>query len=293
MREPIDPGTSIGSVRLTVADLERATEFYEQALGLRTLDRSEGAVRLGADPGRPLVELDGAPSAPPAPARSTGLFHLAILVPNRAELARAVRRVMDAGWRFTGAADHLVSEALYLDDPEGNGIEVYRDRPREEWTYTGGELRMGTVALDLDGLIGQLPAGASDDGISAGTVMGHVHLRVADLAASEAFYSGVLGFEVTVRSYPGALFVSAGGYHHHIGMNTWAGEGAPRPPDRARGLRWFQVLLPDRALAQVSQRLAAAGVAAESRRQGLLVTDPAGNRLLLSAVPATVTPPRG
>ncbi|MGI8597046.1 MAG: VOC family protein [Thermoleophilaceae bacterium] len=167
--------------------------------------------------------------APPPPRWSSGLFHLALLVPSRAELARAVRRVTGAGGRFTGASDHLVSEALYLNDPEGNGIEIYRDRPREEWEHTGGEVRMSTLALDLDAVMAELPAGDGPDGMPPGTVMGHVHLSVADLAETESFYADVLGFDVTVRSYPGALFLSAGGYHHHVGANTWTSAGVPAP----------------------------------------------------------------
>jgi catechol 2,3-dioxygenase len=247
----------IGAVRLRVADVERVRAYYERAIGLRTLDRDGDVVRLGAD--APLVELVGDPSAPPAPARSTGLFHLAILVPSRPDLARAVQRVVAAGERFTGASDHFVSEALYLRDPEGNGIEIYRDRPRSEWEYEpDGELRMGTVALDLDSVMAELPQDG-DGGMPDGTVIGHVHLHVADLGPAEEFYAGELGLDVTVRSYPGALFLSDGGYHHHVGLNTWAGEGAPPPPPGSRGLEWFEL-----------------------RRPGAgLVSDPSGNRVLL------------
>jgi catechol 2,3-dioxygenase len=152
--------------------------------------------------------------------------------------------VVGSGERFTGASDHFVSEALYLRDPEGNGIEIYRDRPRAEWEYeANGELRMGTVALDLDPIMAELPPG-DDPGMPAGTVMGHVHLHVADLRACEEFYAGRLGLDVTVRSYPGALFLSRDGYHHHIGLNTWQGPGAPPPPPGSRGLEDFEVFLP-------------------------------------------------
>jgi catechol 2,3-dioxygenase len=249
----------IGAVRLRVADLERVRDFYERAIGLRVLERDGDAVVLGAD--TPLVELAGDADAPQRPARSTGLFHLAILVPSRADLARAVQRVAQTGARFTGASDHFVSEAMYLSDPEGNGIELYRDRPREQWEYgADGELRMGTVALDLDSLMAELPAG-DDSGMPDGTVMGHVHLHVADLAPAEAFYTGELGLDVTVRSYPGALFLSRGGYHHHVGLNTWAGVGAPPPPPGARGLEHVEIRIDDGG--------------------GRLVADPSGNRLLL------------
>jgi catechol 2,3-dioxygenase len=258
----------IGAVRLTVADLDQAVAYYERVIGLRMLERDGDVVRLGADTA--LVELEGDPGAPPRGAHSTGLFHLAVLVPTRADLARAVRRVVETGERFTGASDHLVSEALYLRDPEGNGIELYRDRPRETWQYDGDEIRMGTVALDLGDLMRNEPDG-EDAGMPEGARIGHVHLQVADLADAEAFYAGELGLDVTVRSYPGALFLSRGGYHHHVGANTWASAGSPPAPAGSRGLKWFEIDVPG---------------------SGAL-TDPSGNRLL--PTPATRAPsrPRG
>jgi catechol 2,3-dioxygenase len=247
----------IGRVRLRVADLDRVRSYYERTIGLR----SDG-LALGVD-GTSLIELVDDPVSPPAPPGSTGLFHLALLVPDRPALARAIERVVKSGERFTGASDHFVSEALYLRDPEGNGIEIYRDRPRSEWEYgPGGELKMGTVALDLDAVMAERPEG-DDRGMPDGTRIGHVHLHVADLRAAEAFYAGDLGLDVTVRSYPGALFLSHGGYHHHIGLNTWQGEGAPAPPPGSRGLEDFELLLPD---------------ASESS-----LADPSGNRVVVRA----------
>src|SRR4051794_16525079 len=236
----------LGAVRLTVADLDRARGFYEEALGLRALDEAADAVRLGVDGTTAVVELAGRPDAPPRPRGTTGLFHLAILLPSRADLARALRRVVDAGWRLTGASDHLVSEALYLHDPEGNGIEIYRDRPREQWRFVDGRLQMDPLPLDLEGVLGELSGTEAEaNGMPAGTRIGHVHLNVAELSAAERFYAGALGFDVSVRGYPGALFFSTGGYHHQIGVNTWAGEGAPAPPPGARGLSRFEISLPD------------------------------------------------
>lgn len=279
----IDPRTTLGAVRLTVGDLEAMQAFYEHAIGLRTLECTGHTVRLGAAPGETLVELVGDPEATPRPARTTGLFHLALLVPDRAELARAARRVVAAGRRFGGASDHFVSEALYLRDPEGNGIELYRDRPRSDWRYNGESLAMGTVALDLDAVMAELPDGP-DEGMPDDTVIGHVHLNVGDIAASEAFYRGVLGFDVTVRGYPGALFLSAGGYHHHVGINTWNGEGAPPAPAGSLGLRSFEVVLPDAAaLESTSASISAAGIDAVEDERGALVGDPSGNRVLLRA----------
>ena len=232
----------IGRVRLRVADLERVRAYYERTIGPKALAEDADTVTLGAD--TPLVELVGDPAAPPAPPGSTGLFHLAVLVPDRTELARSIQRVVGSGQRFTGASDHFVSEALYLRDPEGNGIEIYRDRPREEWEYEpDGELRMGTVALDLHDVLREMPQDG-DRGMPDGTIMGHVHLHVSDLGEAEAFYAGRLGLDVTVRGYPGALFLSRGGYHHHIGLNTWQGAGGPPPPAESRGLIDYEMTLP-------------------------------------------------
>ena len=277
----IDPASTLGAVRLVAGDIDLLQDYYERAIGLRTLEREHGLVRLGARDGAPLVELIGDPAAPVRPPRTTGLFHLALLVPSRAELARAIRRVVDAGRRFHGASDHLVSEAMYLSDPEGNGIELYRDRPRSEWSYEGESIAMATIALDLDAVMAELPDGA-DHGMAPETILGHVHLNVADIPAAEAFYRGVLGFDVTVRGYPGALFLSDGGYHHHLGLNTWNGAGAPAPPAGARGLESFEVVLPGAAaLDEVRGRIDAAGLASEPRDGGLAVADPSGNRVVL------------
>jgi catechol 2,3-dioxygenase len=282
----IDPGTSMGPVRLTVGDLDRARDFYRDAIGLTELERSNGIVRLGtADPSEPpVVELVGDPDSPPRPRGTSGLFHLAILVPTRPDLARTLQRVAEAGWRLSGASDHLVSEALYTSDPEGNGIELYRDRPREEWPVRDGVLQMDTLPLDLDGVLGELRPEDGDAPMPAGTRIGHVHLNVGDLTAAEAFYSGALGFDVTVRGYPGALFVSAGGYHHHLGLNTWAGEGASPPPAGSRGLREFEIVLPSAdALAAEEDRLREGGFEPERDSDLVRVTDPSGNRVVLAA----------
>ena len=270
----IDPGTSLGPVRLTVADLDRVRAFYRDAIGLAELGQDDGVIRLGTD-GTAIVELVGDPDAAPRPRGTSGLFHLAILVPSRADLARALQRVAEAGWRLSGASDHLVSEALYLSDPEGNGIELYRDRPREEWPVRDGVLQMDTLPLDLDGVLGELRREDAEAPMPAGTRIGHVHLNVGDLTAAEAFYSGALGFDVTVRGYPGALFVSAGGYHHHLGLNTWAGEGAPPPPEGSQGLRQFEIVMPNgEALAAEEDRLREAGFEPVQEQGGVLRDGP-------------------
>lgn len=278
-------------MKLTVRDLGQSREFYERALGL-TVDGEDGPeLTLGPAGGAPLVELRGDPEAPPLDHHRTGLFHFAVLVPTRADLAMALLRLARAGWQLTGASDHLVSEALYLDDPDGNGIEIYRDRPRSEWTEDeSGQLRMATLPLDLNSLIGELDEEAvrgggefTVPGMPAGTRMGHMHLQVAELREIETFYAGILGFDVMVRTYPGALFVSAGGYHHHIGLNTWNSRGAGPPTPGAVGLRGFEVLLPDAdALAAVSERVQAAGLPLHDDEAGQTVHDPSGNPVLLT-----------
>jgi catechol 2,3-dioxygenase len=281
---PVIPAaTSMGPVRLVVGDLDAMAAFYTRALGLEALARDRSGAVLGAG-GRPLVELVSAPDAPRRAPRTTGLFHLALLVPTRAELARALRRVAAAGWRFSGASDHLVSEALYLDDPEGNGIEIYRDRPRHEWrTGPGGEPEMATLRIDIDGVLAALPDGA-DPGMPAGTVMGHVHLQVRDTGEAEGFWSGLLGFEPTARGYPGALFVAAGGYHHHLGLNTWGTRDAPAPPAGSRGLDRLTVDLPGSVdVERIAARLGDAGLDPVPVEGGVAVADPSGNRVVLAS----------
>jgi catechol 2,3-dioxygenase len=286
----IHPDSAIGTVRLTVSDLDRSRRFYEQVIGLRATERDDGTVALGTGTGEALVELRGDSSAPALDRRATGLYHLAVLMPTRRDLAFALVRIARSRWPLDGASDHLVSEALYLSDPDGNGIEIYRDRPRAEWPRTDGQIEMATIALDLDDVL----TAAADPGAArpelpatapSGTGIGHVHLQVADLAGAEAFYSGVLGFDVTVRGYPGALFVSAGGYHHHIGLNTWHSAGGGRPADGAVGLRSFEVLLPDQVeLDAILSRVRAAGLGSEPvpGSAGGLVRDPSGNGVLLT-----------
>jgi catechol 2,3-dioxygenase len=230
------------------------------------------------------VTLQGDSAAPALNARATGLFHLAIVTPSRRELAYALARLARARWPLAGASDHLVSEALYLNDPDGNGIEIYRDRDRGQWrTDDDGQLAMATLRLDLQSLADELTdAPPLPDRLPAGTRMGHVHLQVSDIAAAEDFYRGVLGFDVTVRGYPGALFVSAGGYHHHIGLNTWNSAGSAPPAPGAVGLRSFDVRLPDGAeLDRVLARVNAAGLVADTVDGAAVVRDPSGNAVLL------------
>jgi catechol 2,3-dioxygenase len=285
----IHPATRIGTVHLTVADLDRARRFYETTLGFRALPGGGSELLLGADD-VPLLALTARPGARPKPAHATGLYHFAILVPDRRSLARSLRRLAEQGYPLGGASDHGVSEALYLSDPDENGIEIYRDRPRDAWPRDpDGHQAMVTQPLDLRDL---LAAGdATWDGLAAGTRIGHIHLHVADLAAAEEFYCGTLGFELMQHYGHSAAFVSAGGYHHHIGLNTWAGVGAPPPPDDAAGLRYVEVVLPDAAeVERVVARAAAAGFAGERHGGGVLLRDPSHNGVLLVAAAARQPP---
>ena len=279
----IDPAASVGTVRLTVTDLDRSRAFYERALGLRSAERDDSTIGLGAPGERPLVELRGDTAAPRLNRRAPGLYHLAILVPTRLDLAFALARLAEARYPLDGASDHLVSEALYLSDPDGNGIEIYRDRARAEWRYVGDQLEMSTLALDLNDVLGELRVASElQTLIPSATKIGHVHLQVSDLAEAEAFYNGVLGFDVVVRGYPGALFVSAGGYHHHIGLNTWHSAGGAPAPDGSVGLRSFEIDLPDEgALEAVLARIDAASIPYTRQDDGALVRDPFGNAAVL------------
>lgn len=286
----MDPEAHIGAVHLTVADLDRSIGFYESHLGFAVHRQVDRTAHLGAG-GADLLVLDESPSAPRVHG-TTGLYHFAILTPSRADLGRALRRLVRTNTALQGAADHGVSEAIYLADPDGNGIEIYRDRPRVEWPFVEGlragasakmGLRMGADPLDLDGILAE-PGRADTEGLAPETVIGHVHLHVSHLAEAERFYVGVLGFDLMQRYGPSALFVSAGGYHHHIAVNTWAGVGAPRPPHGAIGLRFFVVDVSDAAsLGDVARRLQSAGVRFDSEDSALLTHDPAGNAMKFCA----------
>lgn len=278
MASVIDPRARIGAVHLTISSLDDSIRFYQAHLGFVVHRREERTAWLGAG-GADLLVLSACERAPRARG-TTGLYHFAVLVPTRADLARAFMRLVETDTLMQGAADHGVSEALYLADVDGNGIEIYRDRPRGEWPFVNGQLRMGADPIDFNDLASAAsPSGA---GLARETVIGHVHLHVSRLDEAQRFYVDVLGFELMQRYGPSALFVSAGGYHHHIGLNTWAGVGAPPAPPGAIGLRHFDVMLSDEsARSAVEERLRAADVPIERTDEGLLVRDPAKNFVLL------------
>lgn len=251
--------THVGTVRLKVSNIDRSLDFYEGLLGMHILARDAESVQLGAT-GRdePLLELVSGAEPRTSSRGRLGLFHFAVLLPDRPSLGRLLGHLLRANVQ-PGAADHLVSEALYLQDPDDLGIELYRDRPREEWKTRGDEIAMATDPLDSHGLLAD-GNGAAWTGMPAGTTIGHVHLHVANIAAARSFYHDALGFDVVVSSYPGALFMSAGGYHHHLGVNTWAGPLAvPPTAQEPRLLSWDLVLPTTADTAAAAQSLTSAG----------------------------------
>lgn len=283
--------TRLGRVRLQIGDLERSIAYYGRVIGLRVLERRDGVAVLGAqEDDRPLVELWEKPGVNPVPKRGRlGLYHFAILLPERAALGWFLGHLEQIG-AYAGMSDHFVSEAIYLTDPDGLGIEVYADRPRSAWRQEGGQLVMTTVPLDEESLLrAATESGRPDDvrfaGLPAGTVIGHVHLHVGDLDAAAAFYHQGLGLDKTVWSYPGALFLSAGGYHHHLGANTWAAHAPLAGPEDARLLDW-EVLLPASGeAAEAARSLTSAGHPVRRDGDDWLANDPWGTTVRLKGLP--------
>lgn len=277
----IPAATRMGAVHLTVADMERSLEFYRESIGLELLAQTPEGATLGVGEKR-LLELVEVPGARPAPGR-TGLFHFALLLPDRRSLALWVAHALRERVRLAGASDHYVSEAIYLSDPDSHGIEIYADRPRALWE---GQVagRMGTDPLDLEGLLGELgdPATAPFDGQPFGTTMGHVHLQVSQIPPTLAFYRDVAGFELMAEYGGQAAFLAAGGYHHHVGANTWRSGGAGPPQPGAAALRRYEIVLPDEAGRDaLVERLETAGHEVEEHAEGPLVRDPSSNAFVL------------
>jgi catechol 2,3-dioxygenase len=273
--------THIGAVTLQVSDLERSTSFYRDILGFQLLGSDDEEVHLGTGDTRLINLKPGARG--PLRARRLGLYHFAILLPDRPALGRALQHLLRNGIQ-PGASDHLVSEALYLDDPDGLGIEIYRDRPRNEWSNTDRQLDMATNPLDMEAVIA---AGGGKEwlGMPDGTTIGHVHLHVGNIDDAKRFYHNALGLDVVVWSYPGALFLSAGGYHHHLGTNTWAGSHASPPQrDEPQLLHW-QLVLPTTAdVSNAAENIQTAGYnATPAEPGGSIAIDPWDTRLQLVA----------
>jgi catechol 2,3-dioxygenase len=279
----IDPATSLGHVRLTVADLDREVGFYEDILGLRVQRREDGLATLGAG-GEEILQLVERPGAKRVPG-TAGLYHFAILVRERVELAQLLRRIAETRTPIQGMVDHHTHEAIYLADPEGNGIELAWDHPREKWPSWKDLYRLGNAPLDVESLFGEIgTVGEKWSGLPSDTTIGHVHLHVGDLAAADAFYHGVLGFDVKAKLGGSAEFVAADGYHHHVAFNLWAGAGVPPRPAGSQGLEHFTIVLPNEdALTLVTDRVRGAGLALELTETGQLTRDPAGNGVLLVA----------
>ena len=290
LEQSIHPDTTLGAVHLNISDMNKSLQFYQEVLGFKVRYRKGDTAYLGAGKADILVltERHGAV----LPRFATGLYHFAVLVPSRLELARSLRRLVETEYPLQGFADHLVSEAIYLADPDGNGIEVYRDRPRAEWYDAQGKIRMASDPLDVRGLLAELEgADAAWRGFDAATKLGHMHLQVSNVGAAQEFYTRILGFDLIMRYGPSAAFVSAGGYHHHIGMNTWNSAGAPPPPPESIGLRYFVTRLPNlEELGKVLDRVHAAGISTEEQDEGVLVRDPSQIGMILTAPSTTAEP---
>lgn len=280
----IHPQTELGLVQIKISNMENSLRFYQEVIGLKLI-RQEGAVaELGVDGIHPLLVLEqNALFQKQTSRRTSGLYHFAILLPDRLSLGAALRNLIRHQIPV-GQGDHLVSEALYLDDPDGNGIEIYADRPRDTWKRDEqGGIIMTTDPVDVSELMA-ISEGVSWQGMPVGTKIGHIHLQVSDLRVAEHFYCEVLGFDRITTYGDAALFISAGGYHHHIGLNTWASKGAPPAPEQAAGLRHYSIVIPDKSsLQEIQSRLEAEGTdfAPLDGQQGLALKDPFGNGIKL------------
>ncbi|RFU64725.1 VOC family protein [Peribacillus glennii] len=276
------PCTYVGHVHLKVQDLNRSLNFYQEIIGLRILEQTENRVLLTADGKIPLLKIEQPENVTPNQPNRTGLYHFALLVPKRSDLAEVLLHLLQAGYPLQGASDHLVSEAIYLADPDGNGIEIYRDRPSESWNWDGRDVVMTTEPLQAQNLLAE-GKGNEWQGLPSGTIMGHIHLQVSDLDAAEKFYCKGLGLILVNSKYgQSARFVSSGGYHHHIGLNTWHSKGAPAADENSVGLKLFSLVLPSqearsRAVAQVREM----GAIVIEENGTPFAKDPSGNLIEL------------
>lgn len=269
--------TGLGRVHLRIVNMAQSLAFYRDLLGLVEMDGASGSVVLGAAGGRPLIELTEVAGTHPRQRGTVGLYHFAVLYPNRRELGRTLLHLFEQRWPFEGFADHAVSEAAYLPDPDGNGIELYADRPREDWPMQNGEVAMTTLALNVNSLIRSADVDEWN-GAPAGTTIGHIHLHTANLRDSIRFYRDVVGFDLTNQSFPGAAFLSAGGYHHHIGLNTWLRKGDPFDPAAAGLVEYTIEPHNDSARAALLDRVRNAGGTVQDNA----FSDPDGNRIVVA-----------
>lgn len=275
------PNIYASEVNIKVKDLDYALTFYQNIMGFKVLEKTDRIAVLTTDGKTPLVTLEQPENVIPKEERMSGLYHFAILLPSRADLSVFLRHFLGTGYGL-GAADHYVSEALYITDPDGNGIEVYRDRPSSEWTWKNGLVDMATVELDGNSILAE--SDAEWTGLPPGTIMGHIHLHVGDLQKAEEFYTKGLGFNI-VSHYPQAVFLSTGGYHHHIAINTWQGVGAATPPKNSVGLNWYTLVFPDDAVRESAiERLKQLGASVEKEADYYVTSDPSGNQIRLETI---------
>lgn len=276
------PNTFVSQVELKVADLHRALEFYQQIIGFKVIEQTERKAVLSANGVTPLVTIEQPEDIIPKQPRTTGLYHYALLLPSRTNLARLIRHFIQTRYPLQGASDHLVSEALYLADPDGNGIEIYTDRPSTDWTWKGGQVEMVTDPLDVESILAE-DDGKPWTGLPTGTIMGHIHLHVSEFNKTEEFYCEGLGFEIVTRYGGQALFISTGGYHHHIGLNTWAGVGAPAPAKNSAGMSSYTVVFPDnQTRIKAVERLEQLGASVNQNHDVFVTVDPSGNSIRLT-----------
>ncbi|EDL64083.1 VOC family protein [Bacillus sp. SG-1] len=274
------PMTFVGNVNLKVENLERSLLFYKELVGFKVLEQTERTASLTADGKTALLNLEQPEDILPKTGRTTGLYHFALLLPERDDLANIVQHFSDIGLRI-GSSDHLVSEALYFSDPDGNGIEIYTDRPASDWNWTNNEVNMAVDPLDFNDLL-SIKRDHPWNGLPVQTVIGHIHLHVSELAKTEEFYTKGLGFDVVSRYGSQALFISTGNYHHHIGLNTWNGTGAPPPAANSAGLEFYTLMLPNKEKRkEIVERLKSIGAAVT---EGFMTEDPSGNRILLEVL---------
>ncbi|WHZ01014.1 VOC family protein [Neobacillus sp. YX16] len=276
------PTTFVGHVKIKVENLGLSLKFYQEALGFDILEQTASTAKLTTDGKTSILSLEQPANAIPKQGRTTGLYHFAILLPERTDLANIVIHLVNKGIKF-GSSDHLVSEALYLNDPDGNGIEIYIDRVPSEWSWKGEEVAMTVDPLDFENLLTTVKPGGKWQGMPEGTVMGHIHLHVSELKKTEEFYVKGLGFDVVNRYGGQALFLSSGKYHHHIGVNTWNGVGAPTPSLNSVGLESFTLILPnEEARNKCVSNLKKIGANVMEVNYSFITHDPSGNKVELS-----------
>ena len=276
------PILSVGPVSLIVPSLEKSVAFYANVLGFSTLGRANATASLGTSDGNVLLELIENPVAVRPGRRSPGLFHFAVLFPTRASLGQELIHLLESGWNLSGAGDHLVSEALYLNDIDGNGIELYADRPRETWTFKNGQVQMDTLTVDIDSLLAEAKRDSSPwTGLPIGTTMGHVHLKVSDVDAAGRFYRDIIGLDL-MATMPQSQFLAADGYHHHLGLNTWMSGGSPAAPEGSLGLNAFTINIPDQLeLEAIINRLRTNNIDFELKDSGATTQDPSKTKVRL------------